>query len=214
MVLPLREVLRLRTPQETITVRGEADGVAAGDWVAHDVTKFARLLMRRNGWALEQLFSPLVVCGEGWLADLRTIARGFLVRHLFHHYRGSYWTQWKLLHRPDATLRQLLDAFRIGLTGIHLLRVGEVECRLEPLINEAGVGVQVHELVERKRQAEEGARLFPDDLERFRLLLEGLERELGEAYEQSTLPELPSTLAALDDFVVRARLELGGGVAG
>ena len=31
------------------------------DWVAHDLRKFARMLTQHNGYALEQLFSPLVV---------------------------------------------------------------------------------------------------------------------------------------------------------
>jgi hypothetical protein len=56
--------------------------------------------------------------------------------------------------------------------------------------------------------------LGPDDLEQFRPLLERIERELGEAYERSTLPDVPSTMADLDDFVVRARLQLGAVPAG
>ena len=68
-VLPLQDVLRLRTPEETLAIAVQA-GMEI-DWVAHDVTKFARLMTRRNGYVLEQLYSPLVVFGGPWLDELR-----------------------------------------------------------------------------------------------------------------------------------------------
>ncbi len=48
-VLPVREVLRLREPVETLTVTRTVGGVEV-DWVAHDVRKFAQLMTRRNGY--------------------------------------------------------------------------------------------------------------------------------------------------------------------
>src|SRR5512145_3430674 len=59
-VLPLDAVLRLREPEETITVTQIQAGTEV-DWVAHDIHKFARLMLKRSGYVLEQLFSPLVV---------------------------------------------------------------------------------------------------------------------------------------------------------
>jgi len=102
-VAPLDQVLRLRAPEETISIQQMRDGVEL-DWVAHDVLKFARLMTKRNGYVLEQLFSPLVVAGGPWLDELREIGEGFVVRHLFHHYHGICRNQRELLEVGDETV--------------------------------------------------------------------------------------------------------------
>jgi len=40
------------------------------DWVVHDLRRFARLMTSRNGYVLEQLYSPLVVQGGPQLDEL------------------------------------------------------------------------------------------------------------------------------------------------
>ena len=47
------------------------------DLVTHDVLKFCKLLLKRNGYVLEQLYSPLVVTTERSLHHefLRSIAQ-------------------------------------------------------------------------------------------------------------------------------------------
>src|SRR5207237_7014795 len=61
-VLPLREVIRLKPSREleTLTVSGEVEGLEM-DLVTHDACKFLNLLLRKNGYVLEQLYSPFVV---------------------------------------------------------------------------------------------------------------------------------------------------------
>jgi predicted nucleotidyltransferase len=119
-VLPVPELLRLDHPEETITITQVGAGLEI-DWVAHDLRKFARLMTRRNGYVLEQLYSPLVVYGGQWLDELRAIGRGCIIRHLYHHYRGFANTQLKLLAGPSPTVKELLHAYRVLLTGIHVL---------------------------------------------------------------------------------------------
>src|SRR5262245_66677942 len=59
-VLPAREVVGLDPGRETVE-----SSLAEGGWeidlVTHDVKKFFGLLLRKNGYVLEQLYSPLVV---------------------------------------------------------------------------------------------------------------------------------------------------------
>src|SRR3712207_2330896 len=55
-VLPAREVVGLYPPRETIEASAEYDGLAI-DLVMHDVRKFFALLLKRNGYVLEQLYS-------------------------------------------------------------------------------------------------------------------------------------------------------------
>src|SRR6476620_5352712 len=59
-VLPLREVVGLQTGSETVEKSGLHDGLEI-DLVTHDVAKFFGLLLKKNGYVLEQLLSPLIV---------------------------------------------------------------------------------------------------------------------------------------------------------
>src|ERR687884_1440485 len=57
-VLPVREVVGLDPGRETIEVSEVRDGLEI-DLVTHDAKKFFSLMLRRNGYVLEQLYSPL-----------------------------------------------------------------------------------------------------------------------------------------------------------
>src|ERR1700722_10249292 len=59
-VLPLKEVVGLQTGPETIERSGVQDGLEI-DLVTHDAKKFFSLLLKKNGYVLEQVLSPLVV---------------------------------------------------------------------------------------------------------------------------------------------------------
>lgn len=205
-VLPVPDLLRLHEPEETVTITQVYDGVQV-DWVAHDLRKFARLMTRRNGYVLEQLYSPLVVYGGPRLDELRVIGRGCITRHLYHHYRGFAHNQLKLLAGPAPTVKQLLYAYRVLLTGILVLGTGEVEANLRVLTQHYPVP-GINELMERKIAGAEHGEVQPSELPGHLGELGRLENDLAVAFEKSTLPEEPTTLPALDDFIVRMRLEL------
>src|SRR5437763_15989042 len=59
-LLPLEEVVGLETGPETVEKAGVHDGLEI-DLVTHDARKFFGLLLKKNGYVLEQVFSPLVV---------------------------------------------------------------------------------------------------------------------------------------------------------
>jgi hypothetical protein len=95
------------------------------------VGKYLRLLVRNNGYILEQVFSPIVVLGQEFLDELRPIARRCITRHHYHHYRGFYATQRKLIEKEEPKrAKPVLYAYRVLMTGLHLLRSGEVEAPL------------------------------------------------------------------------------------
>jgi predicted nucleotidyltransferase len=73
-VLPLRSVLGLDVSDETVESSGVRDGLEI-DLVTHDARKFFGLLLKKNGYVLEQLFSPLVVHATPEHEELKTIAR-------------------------------------------------------------------------------------------------------------------------------------------
>lgn len=91
-LLPTAELVGLREPEETRSRMWDRDGVEM-DLVTHDLRKFARLMLRRNGYVLEQLLSPLVVHSGEAHRELVALAPGVLTRHHAHHYRGFAITQ-------------------------------------------------------------------------------------------------------------------------
>lgn len=206
-VLPVKEVINLREPVETLMTTRTVAGVEV-DWVAHHVRKFARLMTRRNGYVLEQLYSPLVVIGGPWLDELAAIGRGCITRQLYHHYRGFANGQMKLLTQSTATVKELLYAYRVLLTGIYVLRTGTIEAHLGQLIRRYPMP-GVAELMARKQTGAERGALPAGELPTHLAQLARLEADLAAAYEACALPDAPTALDALDDFVVRARLELG-----
>ncbi|WP_279579353.1 nucleotidyltransferase domain-containing protein [Fodinicola feengrottensis] len=130
-VLPLSDVVGLRGGPETIDRMWTRAG-AEIDLVTHDAGKFfRRLLLRRNGYVLEQLLSPLVVTTGPVHAELVDLAPSLLTRHHAHHYRGFGRGQWRLFQQGND-LKPLLYTFRVLLTGIHLLRSGERSSRTCP----------------------------------------------------------------------------------
>src|SRR6185295_872400 len=59
-ILPVREVVGLYESRETIEVSTVRTGLEL-DLVTHDVKKFFGLLLKKNGYVLEQLYSPLIL---------------------------------------------------------------------------------------------------------------------------------------------------------
>jgi predicted nucleotidyltransferase len=189
-VLPIEKVVGLDASDETVEQEmivppdtssglrppspqsGEGAGALEMDIVSHDVRKFFGLLLKKNGYVLEQLFSPLVVHTTPEHAELKEICcphlqplshpmgegsavsntspltplpgrggegnqTGVITKHHAHHYFGFAETQWKLfLKESPRRVKPLLYVYRVLLTGIHLMRTGEVQANLVTLNEE------------------------------------------------------------------------------
>jgi predicted nucleotidyltransferase len=204
-VLPVREVVGLNSARETIEVSGIREGTEM-DFVTHDVKKFFSLLLKKNGYVLEQLYSPLVVHTTPAHEELKAIAHGCITRHHSHHYFGFAETQWKLFEKErPRRVKPLLYVYRVLLTGINLMRTGWVEANLVGL-NEDFKLPYITDLVIRKRQGAEKALLEDADVSFHRSEYERLRRELEQAYQSSHLPERPTAKDALNDLLIRIRL--------
>lgn len=203
-LLPLDALIGLREAEETRGRTWLRDGVEV-DLVTHDLRKFVRLMLRRNGYVLEQLLSPLVVRTSDLHAELTALAPGVLTTRHAHHYRGSACTQWRLFEK-NGELKSLLHTFRALLTGIHLMCSGEVVAHLPTLCGTVGEApAYLGELITAKAEAEHGP-AAGTDRERLRADVEALHRALDDARAASPLPETPTgAYDALHDLVVRAR---------
>src|SRR5947199_7696043 len=205
-VLPLREVVGLDVGPETIEASRKEDGLEL-DLVTHDAKKFFGLLLRKNGYVLEQLYSPLVVHTTPEHEEVKAIARGCVTKHHSHHYFGFAETQWKLFDKErPRRVKPLLYVYRVLLTGIHLMRTAEVEANLLTL-NEEFRLPYVADLVARKLAGPERSSLADADIAFHESEYQRLRADLQAAHEACKLPELPSadTRAALDDLLVRVR---------
>lgn len=202
-LLPAADLVGLREPDETRSRMWVRDGVEM-DLVTHDLRKFVRLMLRRNGYVLEQMLSPLVVHTTDAHRELAGLAPGVLTTHHAHHYRGFATTQWRLFERTGE-LKPLLYTFRALLTGIHLMRGGGIEAHLPTLLEAVDAPAYLPELIAAKAEREHGdagvehARVAAD--------VERLHAVLDEARAVSALPDAPSVHDALHAFVVRIRLE-------
>jgi len=234
-VLPLENVLGLDVREETVeremvvpregaqrTDAPDRDGALEMDIVSHDVRKFFGLLLKKNGYVLEQLFSPLVVHTTPEHAELRAICMpdrtrlasspsdsGVMTRHHSHHYLGFAETQWQLfLKESPRRVKPLLYVYRVLLTGIHLMRSGDIQANLVTL-NEQFRLPYVDDLVERKLAGPEKSNLKDADIAFHASEYQRLRAELQAAHEACQLPESPSaaTRAALNDLLIRVRLK-------
>ena len=111
-ILPLPEVLKLSLGRETIEVTEWREGLEI-DLVTHDLKKFFGMMLQRNGYVLEQLYSPLILVSNPAHEELKEIGKHCITRHHSHHYFGFADTQWKLFQKENPhRVKPLLYVFR------------------------------------------------------------------------------------------------------
>lgn len=206
-ILPAEESLGLLPKRETIEVKGMRGGVEL-DLVTHDVLKFFSMLLKRNGYVLEQLYSPLVVQSSPAHEELKAIAKGCVTRHHSHHYLGFAATQWSLFQKEGPPrVKPLLYVYRVLLTGIHLMRTGQIEANLIALNEDFGLPY-IGELVSRKIHGPEKSKLEAPEVDFHRAEYERLVAQLETEAAVSKLRDEAAGREALNDLLVRVRLHL------
>lgn len=204
-VLPLRKVIGLSTSDETVEFSGIREEVEL-DLVTHDLAKFIKLMLRRNGYVLEQLYSPLVVRTGTVHERMKELGRRCITRHHAHHYLGFADTQWKLFEKETPRrVKPLLYVYRVLLTGIHLMRTGEIEANL-PRLNEVFRLGHINELITRKTSGIEKQTLDDQDMALHVREMERLRAELESARDASRLPEAPDARMELEALLVDVRM--------
>lgn len=199
-------LLRLERKDETVQKSSLVDGVEI-DLVTHDAAKFFRLMLKPNGYVLEQLFSPLIIMTSDAHDELKHIATECITRRHVLHYIGFAQNQWRLFQAENPPrVKPLLYTYRVILTGIHLMETGTVEANLVTL-NERLQLPFLSELIARKLARDERTVITDVDLEFHERQYNQLMRELAEAGEKSGLPEFPTGREALDDLLIRLRLK-------
>src|SRR5215467_4613430 len=162
-VLPVEKVVGLEVRDETVQDSRVIEGLEM-DIVSHDVRKFFKLLLKKNGYVLEQLYSPLIVYTTLEHEEFKGVAHGCITKHHSHHYFGFAETQWKLFEKErPRRVKPLLYVYRVLLTGIHLMRTGKVEANLLRLNDDFRLSY-IPELVARKLAGPEKSKLEDADM--------------------------------------------------
>lgn len=205
-LLPLREVVGLKDPHDTIQQAGLRDGLDM-DIVTHDAKKFFEIVLKRSGEVLEQVFSPLIVHTTPAHEELKHLAQSAITRHHAHHYFGMSRSQWKLFtSEAPRRVKPLLYVYRSLLTGLYLMETGEMEANLLTL-NLRYQLPYIEDLVLRKRSGPEKATLSEAGVTFHEREFARLTSLLEEAQANSHLPENTGTIKDdFHDFLVRLRL--------
>jgi len=205
-VLPAEECLGLSEPAETISLAHVRDGIEV-DLVTHDVRKFFSLLLRNNGYVLEQLYSPLIVWTSPAHDELKEIAHGCITRKCLRHYLGFALNQWQIFAREaPRRVKTLLYVYRVLLTGIHMMRSGEVNANLLECNSEMKLPY-LSDLVAWKVEGNEKTVLNDLDFAFHQSEVERLRGVLEEEAAASQLPEAPTARDALNSLLLRIRKE-------
>ncbi len=207
-ILPLKDIIGLKPGRETVDI-SEVRSDLELDLVTHDIHKFIRLMLKRNGYVLEQLLSPLVIHTTPEHETLKEMSRKCITKYHAHHYLGFSRTQWKLFQKEDPPkVKPLLYVYRVLLTGIHLMQSGEVEANLLNL-NQIFKLPYIDELVKLKLTNGEKSKLDNIDIDFHTNEYERLTGLLEKAHEESRLPDNPSVKEELNGFLVQLRLSQG-----
>ena len=104
--------------------------------------------------------------------------------------------------QPAKTAKAVLYAYRVLLTGIHLLRTGQIEANLLRLNEDFNLSM-IDDLIAMKTEE----KVTPTDLDWpvHAVQLDELEKTLDRAFDESAVPEHRDR-QAVNDFLVKLRL--------
>jgi predicted nucleotidyltransferase len=195
------DLLGFEIPPPTVDRAEILEGVEI-DYTSNELAHALAGILLGNGNFLERVLGRMVPHESPLLGELRPIARRALSRRVHRHYRGFAQNQVRFLER-EPTAKKLLYVLRTSLTGIHLLRTGELEPDLTRLMDRYDLS-DAAALVERKRAGERVA-LDPAQLEAWRPRVSALFAALDEARAESPLPEEPPNEAEVRDWLIAVR---------
>ena len=203
-VLPVRKVLGLYPVTETIETAETEDGLEI-DLVTHEIKKFCSLLLKKNGYVLEQLYSPLIIKTTPEHRRLKEIAANCITRNHYHHYRGFATNQWDLFVKENTyRIKPLLYIYRVLLTGIYLMNTGKIEANLVNLNKEFKLSY-ITDLIEQKKAGAEQTVLEKVNLKFHRQEYERLHAQLEAAFNNSDLPDDSLAKPELNSLLVKIR---------
>lgn len=180
------------------------DGVEC-DLTTHEVAQALALLLKGNGNVLERILSPLQLVEGEQTKALQQIAQATIHRGFINHYMG-FFRGVQREHGLQKRAKSALYTYRVALTGIHLLRTGELITYVQTLATNTPFS-NVARLVQLKQETAEKVAI-PDELDA--ILADDwlkLEDALTTARDESTLPESAPNRKEVEDWLINLRRE-------
>lgn len=204
-VAPIRQLLGLGRPPEAFDRIEDFEGREC-DITLTEARAALDLLLRGNGNMLERVMTPYQLVDSPELHELRAFALASLSRRYFRHYQGFFRGSCREHERAERpTAKGLLYAYRVALTGIHLLRTGEMVADLRETAPRHGYDAALELIAIKQAGVEHGAVSSEVDA-RHREAWPRLASDLEEAHHGSPLPEQPANASELSEWLVRLRL--------
>jgi len=203
-IAPTRALLGLKRPNDAVERLTVFDGLEC-DLSLHEVGRALSLLLAGNGNMIERLLTPFQLYESPEIEDLQALARAAVSRRFVRHYQGFFRGCCREHERqPAPRAKTLLYAYRVALTGVHLLRTGEVEADLRRLAPRYGYDDALALIRIKVEGAEKGA--VSQEIDALhRAAWPRLEADLQAALEHSPLPEDPPNEAACEAWLVELR---------
>jgi len=200
-IAPTDRLLGLAPPNPTAD-RAEIIEEVEIDYTSNELGGVLAGILGGNGNYLERVLGRTSVRSSDLHASLRPVVQANLTRRVHRHYRGFASGQQRELEKKP-TVKKLLYVLRTALTGIHLLRTGELETDLTLLLDTYDLG-DARELIAAKRAGERVA-ADPALLEAWRPRLDGILGSIDEAHASSVLPEEPAQPDLAESWLIEAR---------
>ncbi len=201
---PTRALLGLHRPAETFDRLVDFEGTEC-DLTLTELGKGLQLLVNGNGNLLERLLSGFQLYPGPELDQLQALARASVSRRCARHYQGFFRGMCREHERADRPrAKTLLYAYRVALTGIHLLRTGELIADLRQLAPRLGYPDALA-LIKIKAEGVEKGAVSPEVDAQHRAAWPALEADLGVALATSPLPEEAANEAACESWLVELR---------
>lgn len=174
------------------------------DFVTEHVNASFNRIIADVFYEIENLFSPLVVHTTPEHQELKEIVESGLSVRLADNYLSRAEKHWhEFCVRPHTTsLANILYLYRTLLTGIHLLRTGEIQVNLKTLGEEADLPA-IDDLFEYWLADSEEHRISKSEIESYEPEYKRLVAEFKSAFAKSTLPKQPGGHEELKALLIR-----------
>lgn len=200
-IAPLKEIISLHQPKQTIEFVKVIEELDM-DIVSHEVGKFLKLLIAPNGNCIEQIYSPHIIITTKYHKTLMQLTQGCICKKLEAHYRGMATQNYKkYVAKERATAKKYLYVLRSLLAGIYAMQTGKIEPNINKLNQKFKYNL-VDDLIREKTAEKKEINKNPEAI---KLILK-LFNELEDAKKNSNLPDVPTNIDKINDFLVKLRL--------
>ena len=200
---PTASLLGLSTPREAYERLEPFEGIEC-DLTSNEARQALTLLLRGNGNVLERILCPYQLIESAEVDGLQALARGAISRRFHGHYAGFFRGMCREFERGAPTVKLVLYAYRVAVTGLHLLASGTLEADLSVLADRYGADTALP-LIEAKRRTAEKVPLDPQEVPLHREAFARLGTALETAPASSPLPEEPRNREACEQWLVELR---------